>query len=118
MSILLLVIYPTEIDKYVKNEYIQGYFLEKIGKHPKAHQQRPSLISFMPNFSISLIVPFPCLQCVGFSYSLEHSGYLIVASRLTCPTACEILLPLPEVEPAFPAVKGGFLTTGPPGKSL
>lgn len=38
ISILLLVIYPTEIDKYVKNEYIQGYFLEKIGKHPKAHQ--------------------------------------------------------------------------------
>ena len=71
MSILLLVIYPTEIDKYVKNEYIQGYFLEKIGKHPKAHQQRPSLISFMPNFSISLIVPFPCLLKIVKCFTLD-----------------------------------------------
>ena len=29
-----------------------------------------------------------------------------------------ILVPLPAIEPVFPAFEGGFLTTGPPWKSL
>ena len=28
------------------------------------------------------------------------------------------LVPRPGIEPASPALDGGFLTTGPPGKSL
>ena len=32
--------------------------------------------------------------------------------------ACGILVPRPGIEPASSALEGGFLTTGPPGKSL
>ena len=32
--------------------------------------------------------------------------------------ACGILVPCPGTEPMSPALEGGFLTTGPPGKSL
>ena len=38
--------------------------------------------------------------------------------RLSCPEACEILVPQPGIEPMSPTLEGGFLTTGPPGKSL
>ena len=37
---------------------------------------------------------------------------------LSCPTACGILVPLPEMESTSPALQGRFSTTGPPGKSL
>ena len=40
------------------------------------------------------------------------------AHRLSCPKACGILVPRPGIKPASPALAGGFLTTGPPGKSL
>ena len=41
----------------------------------------------------------------------------IVAQWLSCPAACGILVPWPGIEPASFAMEGGFLTTGPPGKS-
>ena len=41
-----------------------------------------------------------------------------MALRLRGPIACGILVPQPEMEPKSPALKGRFLTTGPPGKSL
>ena len=47
----------------------------------------------------------------------EHTGSVVAACRLSCPTACGILVPRPGIEPASPALEGGFLTTGPPGKS-
>ena len=37
---------------------------------------------------------------------------------LSCPIACGILVPLPGIKPLSPALEGGFLTIGPPGKSL
>ena len=37
---------------------------------------------------------------------------------LSCPRACGVLVPQPGIEPTFPALEGGFLTTGPPGESL
>ena len=40
------------------------------------------------------------------------------AHGLSCPMACGILVPGPGMELASPALQGGFLTTGPPGKSL
>ena len=43
---------------------------------------------------------------------------LVVACGLSCSVACGILVPWLGIEPASPALKGGFLTTGPPGKSL
>ena len=46
-----------------------------------------------------------------------HWGSVVVACGLSCPAACGILVPRPGIEPASPALEGGFLTTGPPGKS-
>ena len=43
---------------------------------------------------------------------------LVEAHRLSCPAACEILVPQPGIEPTSPALEGRFFTTGPPGKSL
>ena len=37
---------------------------------------------------------------------------------LSCPMACEILVPRPGMESTSPALQGRFSTTGPPGKSL
>ena len=37
---------------------------------------------------------------------------------LSCSIACEILVPQPGMEPESPVLEGGFLTTGPPEKSL
>ena len=50
--------------------------------------------------------------------TLECAGSVVAACRLSCPTARGILVPQPGIEPASPALEGGFLTTGPPGKSL
>ena len=51
------------------------------------------------------------------SWALECEGSVVVAHRLSCPTVCGILVPRPVIEPTSPALEGGFLTTGPPGKS-
>ena len=61
---------------------------------------------------------FMYLSALGLSCS--HPGSLVVAQGLSCPAACRILLIVPEpgIEPEFPALEGGFLTTGPPRKSL
>ena len=44
-------------------------------------------------------------------------GLFIGAHRLSCPMACGILVPRPGIEPSSLTLAGGFLTTGPPGKS-
>ena len=44
-------------------------------------------------------------------------NWVVEAVGLRCSVACGILIPLPGVEPMFPALQGEFLTTGPPGKS-
>ena len=41
---------------------------------------------------------------------------LVVAQGFSCPGAYGILVPGPGMKPASPALEGGFLTTGPPGK--
>ena len=70
------------------------------------------------------------LQCVSFSlvvarglwsaWALQswHVGSLVLVRRLSCPAACGILVLWPGIEPASPGLQDGFLTTGPPGKSL
>jgi len=40
-----------------------------------------------------------------------------VAHELSCSKPCRILVPQPGIKPASPALQGGFLTTGPEGKS-
>ena len=47
------------------------------------------------------------------SRALEGTGSVVAACGLSCPVACGILVPLPEIEPASPALEGRFLTTGP-----
>ena len=69
-------------------------------------------ISVAPWFSCSLQAS---LQ-LG-AQAAEHTG-LVAAPRLSCPEACGTLIPLPGTESMSPALQGGFLTIGPPGKSL
>ena len=47
----------------------------------------------------------------------EHGGSVVEARGLSCPMACGILFPWPGIKPKSPALEGGFLTTGSPGKS-
>ena len=49
---------------------------------------------------------------------LRCTGSVVAVSGLNCFVACEILVPQPGVKPTYPALQGGFLTAGPPGKSL
>ena len=37
---------------------------------------------------------------------------------LSCPETCRVVVPRPGIEPVCPALADGFLTTGPPVKSL
>ena len=41
-----------------------------------------------------------------------------LAHELSRPAACGILVPPLGIKPVSPALEGGLLTTGPPGKSL
>ena len=43
---------------------------------------------------------------------------LVAAHWFSCSMACGILLPQPGMQTVSPALEGGFLTTGPLGKSL
>ena len=49
--------------------------------------------------------------------ALECTGSVVVARGLSCPAACGILVPQPQIKPVSPALEGRFLTTGPPRKS-
>ena len=55
-------------------------------------------------------------QCWVFIMACRLSS--IVALGLSCPVACGILVPQPRIEHVSPALKGEFLTTGPPRKFL
>ena len=50
--------------------------------------------------------------------SMQSSGSLVVAHGLIFSKACGILVPPPRTEPMSHALQSGFLTTGPPVKSL
>ena len=47
----------------------------------------------------------------------ERVGSVVVLNGLSCHEACRILVPLPGIKPASPALEGRGLTNGPPGKS-
>ena len=60
-------------------------------------------------------------HCGTFScgaWTLEHSDFSSCHTQASCPKVCGILVLWPGIEPVFPALAGGFLTTGPPGKFL
>ena len=69
-------------------------------------------------------------HCVTWDLSLQCTDSLVVerglqraqaslagAHGLSYSGACGILVPRPGIKPVSPALQGGFLTTGPPGKS-
>ena len=61
---------------------------------------------------------------------MRHAGSFVAAHRFSscgaqaialgpsCSETCGILVPRPGIKPASLALAGGFLTPGPPGKSL
>ena len=53
------------------------------------------------------------LQSVGS----DAQALVVVTHGLSCPAACGVLVPEPRIKPMSPILAGGFLTTGPPGKS-
>ena len=65
----------------------------------------------------SLVAVLGLLSSCG-TQALEREGPVVVVHGLSCPVACGILVPRPGIEPLSPSLEGGFLTSGPPGKSL
>ena len=57
------------------------------------------------------------LHCVIQDLSVAAHASPVSAHGLSC-FACGILVPQPVIERVSPALPGGFLTTGPPGKPL
>ena len=51
------------------------------------------------------------------AWSPERVGSVVAMHRPSCPAACRISVPQPEIELMSPAMEGEFLTTGPPGKT-
>ena len=60
-----------------------------------------------------------CTRSLVVAYGIRSAQASVVAvNRLSRSTECRVLVPRPGIEPTSPALQGGFLTTGPPGKSL
>ena len=57
------------------------------------------------------------LWCTG-TWTPDHTGSTAAAHELSSFTTCVFSVPGPGIEPTFPALQGGFLTTGQPRKSL
>ena len=67
------------------------------------------------NYFFNLLFWLLWVFAVVHGLYLEHVDTAVVAHRLSFLATCGVLIPRPGVEPA-PALAGGFLTTGPPGK--
>ena len=52
------------------------------------------------------------------SLALELKDLVVKPPRLSCPAACEILVPRRGNKPTSPTLEGGFSATGPAWKSL
>ena len=57
------------------------------------------------------------LLCIMWGLLLWCTDSLVVLG-LSGPARCGVLVPGSGIEPQSPALEGGFLTAGPPGKSL
>ena len=56
--------------------------------------------------------------CSCGTRAAEPVGFSSCGVLAYCSAACGVLVPGPGIKAASPALQGGFLTTGPPGKSL
>ena len=63
-------------------------------------------------------VPHQDLGCILWEFSMQRMNFPGMARRLSCSMLGGILVPRPGIEPMCPALQSGFLTTGPPRKSL
>ena len=59
-----------------------------------------------PECSCSLVATHRLSSCG--TWAPGRMGSVAVVHRLSCPAACGILVPLPGIEPASPALEGGF----------
>ena len=71
-----------------------------------------------------------CFGCIGSQlrhagsllhhedFSLQCQGYLVMTCKLSCSVVHQDFSSQSGIEPMSLTLKGGFLTTGPPGKSL
>ena len=60
-----------------------------------------------------------CMPSLVVARGIRSAQASVVAvNRFSRSTECKVLVPRPGIEPTSPALQGGFLTTGPPGKSL
>ena len=50
-------------------------------------------------------------------WSSERVGSVVAMHRPSCPVACGVSVPQPEIKLMSPALEGEFLTTGPLGKT-
>ena len=58
------------------------------------------------------------LPCITWDFSVWRMDSLVEARGLSCCSACGILIPWPRIKPESAALQGGFLATGPSGKSV
>ena len=61
----------------------------------------------------------PCIMQDLFAVHrlwLWYMGSVAAVCGLSCSAACGSLVPWPGIEPASPALQGGFLINGPPGR--
>ena len=65
----------------------------------------------------SLVMVHGILSSCGV-WAPENVDSVIAVLRLSCPRACGILVPWPEIKLMSLALESGFLTTGPLGKPL
>jgi len=70
-------------------------------------------VSFSPQFSFFKKKLF----WLHWVFIAACTGSVIVAAGLSFNATCGILVPQLGAEPGYPALEGGFLATGPQGKS-
>ena len=56
------------------------------------------------------------MACLAVEHGLQSVNSVVGAPGVSCPAVWN--LPGPTIEPMSPALAGGLLITGPPGKSL
>ena len=78
------------------------------------HSSKASILRCSVFFIVQLSHPY---MTTGKTIALTRQTF-VVMHGLSCPMACEILVPWPKIEPMSPALEGKFLSTGPPRKSL
>ena len=77
----------------------------------------PSIYEFFIRLHWVLVVACGNLHCGTGTLWLGCTVSVVVMHRLSCPTACGILVPWQGIKPASLTLQGGFLTTEPARKS-